>query len=336
LKRRIQDRFQSAKDFAAALRKSVGHRGVPLYSVFISYRAVSEKAHARLLYDALHGSMTQGGIPVTAYLDQRRLSDWEDLEDGWVEGLLSSAVFVPLISTTAYSSLAELKGDESDPCNNFLTEIMIALALKETFDDNSVRSPECATTGELISDSSEESPARDISACIPFGSHLREILPLYMDTLDAKNERRSYFKGFPRRLQFADKPSKRSTQAAVDFLAGQNFLGSDGVRCKEYLGNLTVKKCVESLQAFRRIDVVQRDRLKGTVLHPSQEMICSDFLAAHSRKKLERLKSEMEFVAQKIHMMIDAYARCEDKTDPKVCAPTRIVRRCCHYFSGAD
>jgi hypothetical protein len=293
--------------------------------------------------------MTQGGIPVTAYLDQRRLTDWEDWEDGWVEGLLNSAVFVPLISTTAYSSLAELKGNESDPRNNFLTEIMIALALKETLYNTSVRSTvlgrskhpvcatadklpsidECATTGELISDSPDETPARR-------GPHLREILPLYMDTHDSKDKKGSYLRGFPRRLQFADKPSKRSTQAAVDLLAGQNFLCSDGARCKEYLENLTVTKCVESLQIFRQIDAVPRDRLKGTVLHPSQETICSDFLAAHSRKKLERLKSEMELVAKKIHTIIDAYARCEENTDPKVCAPTRIVRTCCNYFSSAD
>jgi len=353
LKKRTRDRFQSASEFEAVLRKSVGLRGDPLYNVFISYQAASDKVQARMIYDALHGSMTSGGIPVTVYLDQRRLSDGEDWEICWAEGLLNSRVFVPIISTAAVSSFAELRGDESDPQNNFLTETMIALALKERYDNTSVGSISVggsthpgrataekhpstvsATTSELISDSSEAS-ATENSASTSFGSHIREILPVYVDRRDSTEKRKLGFRAFieahtTRRLRFADKPSKISIQTAVDFLAGRNLLLSDGVRCRDYLEHLTIKQCLASLQSFEGINAVQRGRRKGTVLHPSQESICSDFLAAHSRKSLEFLKSDMECVAKKILVMIDSYARGHSESGTVVCAPTRIVSRSCN------
>jgi len=286
-------------------------------------------------------------------LDQRRLSDGEDWEICWAEGLLNSAVFVPIISTAAVQNFAELRGDESDPQNNFLTEIMIALALKERYDNASDvsalaggsthpgratadkhPSTGSATTSAHIYDSSEAS-LTDNSASTPFGSHIREILPVYVNRRDSTEKRKLRFRGFiethtTRRLRFADKPSKRSLQTAVDFLAGRNLLWSDGVRCKDYLEHLTIKQCLASLQSFEGINAAQRGRHKGTILHPSQESICSDFLAAHSRKSLEFLKSDMECVAKKILVLIDAYARGRDESGTVVCAPTRIVSRSCN------
>jgi hypothetical protein len=154
LARRPEDRHPSAAAMHAALFRCLVGRGLGRYSAFLSYRVASDAPLARLLFDALNNSVTPAGHAVRVYLDSERLVRGEDWEEGFAQGLLSSLVFVPLLTHGATAPLAalpadpaaraaalahgwqerparrpRLRGAADDPEDNLLKEYLIALAL---------------------------------------------------------------------------------------------------------------------------------------------------------------------------------------------------------------
>jgi hypothetical protein len=131
-------------------------RGLETFSIFISYRVVTDAPVARLLFDAINHSVTPAGHRVVAYLDATRLVGGENWEDGFSSGLLHSLVFLPLLSYGATAPMAalplnpdarraalaagwdelpagrrRLEGAEGDLEDNMLKEILIASAILE-------------------------------------------------------------------------------------------------------------------------------------------------------------------------------------------------------------
>jgi hypothetical protein len=154
LEKKVVKRYFSVDNMHEAVYACLIERGEACYSAFISYRVASEGPLARLLYDELNHSVTPGGHRVTVYLDVHRLVKGEDWEQGFALGLLNSLCFLPLLSygfTAPLAALPEeqfinalergweeaplgrtrLAGAESDPEDNCLKELLIAIALLE-------------------------------------------------------------------------------------------------------------------------------------------------------------------------------------------------------------
>ena len=102
----------------------------PVHEVFISYRVQSDSQHATMLYDLLK---ERGMNP---YLDKFCLEDGENWKEGFCSGLMSSRIFVCLLSKGAvnnpdprykrsnFSCLTE-----DSPCDNVFLEHRFALEL---------------------------------------------------------------------------------------------------------------------------------------------------------------------------------------------------------------
>ena len=102
----------------------------PKFEVFISYRVAEEKELALALYTKL----TEMGIKV--YLDKNCLIDGKAWEDGFIEGLISTRIFIPLLSRNAinhpdiaWQNFSQLKSDSR--CDNVLLEHALACELVE-------------------------------------------------------------------------------------------------------------------------------------------------------------------------------------------------------------
>jgi hypothetical protein len=100
------------------------------FDVFISYRVASDSANAQKLYDVL----TAKGMKV--WLDIKCLDSGENWKEGFVAGLVSSSVFVCLISRSAVYNTSSDKSNfttlqESSPTDNFFLELRLSLELQQ-------------------------------------------------------------------------------------------------------------------------------------------------------------------------------------------------------------
>ena len=83
--------------------------------VFLSYRVAADADLASALYERL----TEAGID--AWLDKECLPKGKSWEEGFANGLFSSAIFLPLMSQAALASFADLSADTAY-CDNVLLE----------------------------------------------------------------------------------------------------------------------------------------------------------------------------------------------------------------------
>ena len=98
------------------------------FHVFISYRVRSEQEVAVALFEALSAVTIAGTRDnVRVYLDQRRLKDGSRWDVGFMEGLGSTWVVVPILSTEALAPMTQLEPN-GDP-DNVLLEMIAALEL---------------------------------------------------------------------------------------------------------------------------------------------------------------------------------------------------------------
>lgn len=93
------------------------------YDIFLSYRVASDS----LLVDRLYHLLLQKNLRV--WYDKKCLRLGQRWENGFVDGLRSSLVVVPVCSKPGLANFAELT--ESSPCDNVLLEQALALELKE-------------------------------------------------------------------------------------------------------------------------------------------------------------------------------------------------------------
>ena len=103
---------------------------VAKFDAFISYRVASDLLNAEVLYNLL----TSQGLRV--FWDKVCLQPGEDWEKGFVEGLINSRSFVPLLSQEALNSSSNdrqniSKLDYDSPCDNVLLEYRLATELQE-------------------------------------------------------------------------------------------------------------------------------------------------------------------------------------------------------------
>ena len=152
LEKKVSNRYGSADEMHESVYACLIQRGEASYSAFISYRVASEMPLARLLFDELNHSVTPGGHRVTVYWDAYRLVKGEDWAEGFAAGLLKSLCFLPLLSYGFTAPLAalpasakemdqgweampvgrkRLAGDDNDPEDNCLKELLIAAFLLE-------------------------------------------------------------------------------------------------------------------------------------------------------------------------------------------------------------
>ena len=152
MEKNISNRYASVDEMYEAVYQCLISRGEAFYSVFISYRVLSEMPLARILFDELNHSLTPGGNRVTVYWDSHRLVKGEDWEEGFANGLLHSMCIFPLLSYGSTAPLASFEagdvnaaiqkgweerpvgrkricGDESDSEDNVLKELLIAVLL---------------------------------------------------------------------------------------------------------------------------------------------------------------------------------------------------------------
>lgn len=115
IKRVMQHPFLSGKPTARMVGEKAG------FDVFLSYRVKADKDHALKLYDLL----TAKGI--TVWLDKKCLKDGENWEDGFCAGLVSSRIFVCLISKDGLKNFGNLQSDSY--CDNVFLEHRFALEL---------------------------------------------------------------------------------------------------------------------------------------------------------------------------------------------------------------
>ena len=91
------------------------------YDVFLSYRVASEAALVERLYDIL----TEKGVKV--WWDKRCLRPAQKWEDGFVDGMLSSVVIVPVLSARLLHGFEKLTPCPHARCDNVLLEHVLAL-----------------------------------------------------------------------------------------------------------------------------------------------------------------------------------------------------------------
>ena len=88
--------------------------------VFISYRVAADRDLARRLYTELSAiTLAATGQKLKVYLDQTRLEDGHRWDQGFMEGLSKSWVFVPVISVGSVSPMTAISNAD-DYCDNVL------------------------------------------------------------------------------------------------------------------------------------------------------------------------------------------------------------------------
>lgn len=95
-------------------------------TVFVSYRVAADKDLAMRLWNKLTN------LSVEVWWDSRCLEDGANWEHGFVQGLVGSQVFVPILSEGAIRNFASLTDDS--PCDNLLLELRLALERNRTGD----------------------------------------------------------------------------------------------------------------------------------------------------------------------------------------------------------
>jgi len=94
------------------------------FDVFISYRVKSDSEHALLVYEML----TAAGLKV--WLDAKCLEKGVSWEAGFCNGLVSSRIFLPLMSKGGQADFASLTENQAW-CDNVLLEYNLALELSK-------------------------------------------------------------------------------------------------------------------------------------------------------------------------------------------------------------
>jgi hypothetical protein len=136
------ERFMSADEMHQAVFSNLVALGEEKYSVYLSFRSISEGPVAKILFDELNHSITNNGHRVTVFWDARRMLHSDDWIDGLELGLLNSLCFFPLSAhlLCGDDSLFRqhlLKGDSDSENillnseNILLSETLIAKALLE-------------------------------------------------------------------------------------------------------------------------------------------------------------------------------------------------------------
>jgi hypothetical protein len=89
--------------------------------VFISYRSGVDAWFARQLYEELSARMLEAtGQRMRIYLDQVRLEDGQRWDQGFMGGLASSMVFVPIVSVGALQPMLTLGADGGDDSPDYM------------------------------------------------------------------------------------------------------------------------------------------------------------------------------------------------------------------------
>jgi serine/threonine protein kinase len=107
LEKEAATRYVSTDDMHGAVFGCLVVQGKASFSVYLSYRAESDRPLAQLLFDELNHSKTPGGHRVTVYFDfcgeHGQVVDWDaDI----AKGLLHSICYVPILSYGATAPLA--------------------------------------------------------------------------------------------------------------------------------------------------------------------------------------------------------------------------------------
>lgn len=92
------------------------------WHVFLSYRVTTDADLVGTLYDKLRSE----GLHV--WLDSHCLVDGTRWEEGFADGLIGSAIFVPVLSKAGLKPFSSLS--EQSPCDNLMLELRLATALK--------------------------------------------------------------------------------------------------------------------------------------------------------------------------------------------------------------
>ena len=118
----------------ADLEHALSFNATGPFDFFISYRVRADSEFANSLFRILNGAPllpTATSKPhndkLIAYLDKVRLLDGERFDIGFMEGLASSAVFGPLLSTGCIAPLCDLA--KEDRLDFVLCEWIMALEL---------------------------------------------------------------------------------------------------------------------------------------------------------------------------------------------------------------
>ena len=165
-------RYSTVNEMYDAVYQCLISRGEAYYTVFISYRVLSEAPLAQIIFDELNHSLTPGGNRVTVFWDSRRLVKAEGWEEGFANGLLNSLCIFPLLSYGATAPLAtigsdsfpsairngweerpvgrqRLCGDISDKEDNVLKELLIAASLLSQVSNQSDLDGACGAMAEV-------------------------------------------------------------------------------------------------------------------------------------------------------------------------------------------
>ena len=96
--------------------------------VFISYRKASDKNLARKIYENLHDKILENGSKMRVYFDEQSLEDGQSWEDGFIQGLSRSWVFVPIVSVESLQEMVR-KAEDQEECDDVLMEWFVAIEL---------------------------------------------------------------------------------------------------------------------------------------------------------------------------------------------------------------
>ena len=100
LEKKPENRPKSALVMKAKLQDVYVQSQTPAteHHIFISYRQVSEKPFAKLLYQSLNNTRTKGGVQVKVFLDQFDLKNGKEWEQAFAKGLFKSKIYMPILS----------------------------------------------------------------------------------------------------------------------------------------------------------------------------------------------------------------------------------------------
>jgi len=242
-------RIASAGEVFASLQAALVDQGEDTYSVFVSYRVWSEKVLARLLFEHLANTLTPAGHRVKPYLDQVRLLDGENWEEGFSHGLCNSRVMLPVFSLGSTGQIAtNLKGREDDPKDNVLMEWELGMEM--------VEQAKAGGKGTLCA-----------------------IFPLLVGSMsDNEGHPRmaDYFAESSKQLPYAHAVSRKTKDAAIAFLEKQGLTPSTKMRSR------TVDDTIQELLAIQGA-ALWRPETQGKPVHDGQRLFCDAFLKVRNR-----------------------------------------------------
>jgi hypothetical protein len=91
------------------------------YDVFISYRQAADAEFARMVFDCLTRFVFgKQGRRLRVFLDSERLLDGLSWKDGFIDGVSTTTVLVPIVSRGCLEPMAQLNLNGADWCDNVL------------------------------------------------------------------------------------------------------------------------------------------------------------------------------------------------------------------------